>query len=124
MPVRSHSLRRQPLCSGGGDFHFLGWLGLVGPLCTPVPYLFKNPAFLDERSPSVDPEKVGSLPVEETGCRCEKKTEPIKKNASFKFHVDYFETFDLDILDIRPDILHKLHSHALRSWLSAIGLMS
>ena len=38
--------------------------------------------------------------------------------------MDYFETFDLDILDIRPDILHKLHSHALRSWLSAIGLMS
>ena len=27
--VHSHSLRHQPLCSGGGGFHFLCWLGLV-----------------------------------------------------------------------------------------------
>ena len=28
----SHSLRHQPLCSGGGGLHFLCWLGLVSPL--------------------------------------------------------------------------------------------
>eukprot|EP00622_Pseudochattonella_farcimen_P005424 FR741036.1.p2 GENE.FR741036.1~~FR741036.1.p2 ORF type:complete len:164 (+),score=30.68 FR741036.1:534-1025(+) len=32
----SHSLRHQPLCSGGGGLHFLCWLGPVSPLCTPL----------------------------------------------------------------------------------------
>ena len=30
----SHSLRHQPLLSGGGGLQFLCWLGLVSPLCT------------------------------------------------------------------------------------------
>ena len=32
----SHSLRHQPLLSGGGGLQFLCWLGLVSPLCTPL----------------------------------------------------------------------------------------
>ena len=35
VPVRSHSLCHQPLCLGGGGFHFLCWIGLVSPLMYP-----------------------------------------------------------------------------------------
>ena len=38
VPVHSHSLRHQPLCSGGGGFHFFCWLGLVSPNVVYTPH--------------------------------------------------------------------------------------
>ena len=43
----SHSLRHQPLCSGGGGLHFLCWLGLVSPLMySPMCYRAPRPSSL------------------------------------------------------------------------------
>ena len=39
--ANTKSESHQPLCSGGGGFHFLCWLGLVSPLCMPLKFIHR-----------------------------------------------------------------------------------